>query len=103
MAPLNGFEIITTDAQGNYIDVCKDLSLTMDEPAIAPVLNSYVHLNGAVGLNELGTYDFYFETQLPIPMKGSMIITIPDQVSYQYISQLKFVPLVNAEKNVKIT
>jgi len=62
----------------------------MDNAAVAPLLTSYVSLNGAVGLNELGTYDFYFQTELPIPKRGSIIITLPDEISYEYISQLKY-------------
>lgn len=40
--------------------MAQNLNLTITDANAAPLLNSYVSLNGNVGLNELGTYDFYF-------------------------------------------
>ena len=36
LAPKGGFEIHTTDGDGNLIDVCKGLTLTVDNPGKAP-------------------------------------------------------------------
>lgn len=62
------------------------LVLTMQTPATAAPLNSYVSLIGNHGLGELGTYEFYYQISNPIPANGSLHVILPPTVTYDYIS-----------------
>jgi hypothetical protein len=86
---------MTLDAAGNRIDICEGLTLTVTTPAIAPVLNSYVSLTGDVGLNNKGTYDFYYQISTPIPVGGSLKITLPSQITFATTFELQFTGNVN--------
>jgi len=94
---------VTTDAAGNYINIVEDLTLTVNTPATAPVQSSYVSLGGDVGLNGLGTYDFYYQISTPIPAGGSLKLTLPRQVRYNTIFELRFKGQINIKSQVTLT
>lgn len=78
------------------------MTLTLKNVAEAPRLNSYVALTGKNGLSEAGTYKFYFQTSLPIPPKGTIKLTLPSEITYAYISTVKYTGSINTKTNVVV-
>lgn len=100
LKPKSGFFIITTDGEGNEIDKSAELTLTLDNPSPSPPLNSQVTLTGDASLGGTGTYEFYFQINMPIPTGGSIQVTLPPEITYSTISSVSYTGKLNLKPSL---
>ena len=64
LKPRSTFSIYTADGDGNLIDQCSGLTLTLSNMATFTTSSpSYVSLTGDSGMGQKGTYQFYMQVQ----------------------------------------
>ena len=69
------------DTDGNYINKCTGLSLSLSSAYTQTSLgDSSVTLTGDTAPGRDGTYQFSFETTLPIPIGGSLQLVLPTEI-----------------------
>lgn len=77
-----GFIVNTMSQDGNYINKCSGISMSLSKSYVqSSASGSSVALSGNTAPGKDGTYQFTFQTTLPVPNNGSLHLTMPDEIS----------------------
>jgi hypothetical protein len=95
----NTYEIYTADKNGNLIETCSGLSLFLQNVGSLNSMSS-VTLKGSTGINEMGTYNFFFKLGNPIPAGGWVRVVFPSDLT---VVSPVFSPIVQISSSASVT